>query len=172
MSNAKRCDRCGDFITFNSLYGKSDVARITLLNGHEHNKENYDLCQRCREELINWLEGNKKDRITFVVHMMSYCDLNRVQENILTSLSGIRGILNMPRCIDVPGRFIDTPGAEIFFRCGNPERCLGGLRPDYYVSDSVSGLEFLRQSAEKCGGERLKDIDELCSKVIELVKEK
>lgn len=172
MSNAKRCDRCGRFYTFNSLYGKSDVARITLLNGHEHNKENYDLCQRCREELIEWLEGNKKDRITVVVHTMSDYDLRQAQENILTSLPRIPGILNMPRCIDIPGRFIDIPGVEIFFRCGNPERCLGGLRPDYYVSDSVIGLEFLHQSAEKCGGERLKDIDELRNKVIELVKEK
>ena len=172
MSNAKRCDRCGGFYTVNSLYEESDVVRIALLDEYGHNKENYDLCQRCREELIEWLEGNKKDRITFVVHMMSDYDLRQAQENILTSLSGIRGILNMPRCIDVPGRFIDIPGIEIFFRCGDPERCLGGLRPDYYVSNSIAGLEFFRQSAEKCGGERLKDIDELCNKVIELVKEK
>lgn len=169
MSNAKRCDRCGRFYTFNSLYGKSDVVRITLLNEYEHNKENYDLCQRCREELINWLEGNKKDRITFVVHMMFAYDLRQAQENILTSLPDIHGVLNMPHCIDIPGRFIDTPGIEIFFRRGDPERCLDGLRPDYYVSDSITGLEFLRQSAEKCGGERLKDIDELRNKVIELV---
>lgn len=105
---------------------------------------------------------NKKDRITFVVHMMSDYDLRQAQENILTSLPDIPGILNMPRCIDIPG-------IEIFFRCGDPERCLGGLRPDYYVSNSIAGLEFLRQSAEKCGGERLKDIDELRNKAIELV---
>lgn len=170
MSNAKRCDRCGRFYTFNSLYGKSDVVRITLLNEYGHNKENYDLCQRCREKLIEWLEGNKKHRITFVVHTVSDYDRSPAHEHILTSLSGIPGILNMPHCIDVPGRFIDTPGAEIFFRCGDPETCLGGLRPDYYVSNSISGLKFLRQSAEKCGGEHLKDINELCNKVIELVK--
>lgn len=162
MNNAKRCDRCGRFYTCNSLYGKSDVARITLLNGHEHNKENYDLCQRCRDKLMKWLEGNKKYGVTFVVHTDSDYDLSHAHENILTSLSGIPGVFNMPHCIDIPG-------IEIFFRCGDPERHLGGLRPDYYVSNSVSGLEFLRQSAEKCGGERLKDIDELCSKVIELV---
>lgn len=172
MSNAKRCDRCGRFYTFNSLYEKSDVVRITLLNECGHNKANYDLCQRCREELIKWLEGNKKDRITFVVHMMSDYDLHQAQENILTSLPDISGILNMPGCIDIPGRFIDIPGIEIFFRHGDPEAHLGGLRPDYYVSDSVIGLEFLRQSAEKCDGKCLKDIDELSNKVIELVKEK
>lgn len=162
MSNAKRCDRCGGFYTFNSLYGKNDAVRIALLNGYGHNKENYDLCQRCRDKLMKWLEGNKKYGVTFVVHTVSDYDLSHAHENILTSLSGIPGVFNMPHCIDIPG-------VEIFFRCGDPETCLGGLRPDYYVSNSVIGLEFLRQSAEKCGGERLKDIDELSNKVIELV---
>lgn len=162
MSNTKRCDKCGKFYTFNSLYGESDVVRIALLNEYGHNKENYDLCQRCRDKMMKWLEGNKKYGVTFVVHTVSDYDLSHAYENILTSLSGIPGVFNMPHCID-------TPGAEIFFRCGDPERCLGGLRPDYYTSDSIAGLEFLRQSAEKCDGKRLKDIDELCNKVIELV---
>ena len=118
--------------------------------------------QRMSEYIKEYITMNKKDRITFVVHMMSDYDLRQAQENILTSLPDIPGILNMPRCIDIPG-------IEIFFRCGDPERCLGGLRPDYYVSNSIAGLEFLRQSAEKCGGKRLKDIDELRNKAIELV---
>lgn len=58
-----------------------------------------------------------------------------------------------------------TVGREIY----RAYHCKGGLRPDYYVSNSIAGLEFLRQSAEKCGGERLKDIDELRNKAIELV---
>lgn len=165
MSNAKRCDRCGKFYTFNSLYEESDVVRIALLNEYGYNKENYDLCQRCRDKLMKWLEGNKKygDGVTFVVHTVSDYDLSHAHENILTSLSGIPGVFNTPHCIDIPG-------VEILFRCGDPEKCLGGLRPDYYVSNSISGLEFLRQSAEKCDGKRLKGIDELCNKVIELVK--
>ena len=93
MSNDKRCDRCGKFYTFNSLYGESDVVRIALLNGYGHNKENYDLCQRCRDKLMKWLEGNKKYGVTFVVHTVSDYDLSHAHENILTSLSGIPGVL-------------------------------------------------------------------------------
>lgn len=131
--------------------------------GDQRNSDYYTAkCPTCGKRVYNDVMTMKKDRITFVVHTVSDYDLRQVQENILTSLPDTPGIINIPGCIDIPG-------IEIFFRRGDPERCLGGLRPDYYTSDSIAGLEFLRQSAKKCGGKRLKDIDELYNKVIELV---
>lgn len=61
-----------------------------------------------------------------------------------------------------------TVGREIY-RAYHCKWCRNIFYTREVIDPTVSGLEFLRQSAEKCGGERLKDIDELRNKVIELV---
>lgn len=56
MSDAKRCDRCGGFYTLDISDEKDDVAGFTLLDkyGRKISGE-YDFCQKCRKELMGWL---------------------------------------------------------------------------------------------------------------------
>lgn len=71
MSDAKRCDRCGKFYVKSSIpfakYGTSIIngeytvivgaALFTQIPGVD---KSFDLCDECLEQLINWLECQKK----------------------------------------------------------------------------------------------------------------
>lgn len=61
MSDAKRCDRCGEFYTLDISDKKDDVAGIALLDKYGRSGEKLDLCQKCRKELMEWLKPEKKD---------------------------------------------------------------------------------------------------------------
>lgn len=49
---------------------------------------------------------------------------------------------------------------DIQFWCGDYWR-MGGLRPKYYNTDSRLASEYLEQSAYKCGGKEIVNIDDL-----------
>ena len=56
MSDAKKCDRCGNFYTLDISDENDNVAGISLLDKYERAVEKLDLCQECRKELTRWLE--------------------------------------------------------------------------------------------------------------------
>lgn len=57
MSDAKRCDRCGAFYTLDISDEKDDVAGIALLDKYGRTGRKLDLCQKCREEIREWMDG-------------------------------------------------------------------------------------------------------------------
>lgn len=69
MSDAKKCDRCGNFYTLNISDKKDKYGRAV---------ENLDLCQKCRKELQEWLDGP-----TFVQKHCDNCmfkDVGKLQD--------------------------------------------------------------------------------------------
>ena len=71
MSDAKKCDRCGKFYEKNSIsferYGTNIInGEYTIVSGLSLTTQfpgvfkPYDLCDECLEQLIDWLECQKK----------------------------------------------------------------------------------------------------------------
>ena len=71
MSDAKRCDRCKRFYEKSSIpfarYGTSIInGEYTVVNGLRLTtqfpgvEKPFDLCDECLEQLIDWLECQKK----------------------------------------------------------------------------------------------------------------
>lgn len=57
MSDAKKCDRCGNFYTLDISDEKNNVAGISLLDKYGRSVKKLDLCQTCRKALQVWLDG-------------------------------------------------------------------------------------------------------------------
>lgn len=64
MSDAKKCDRCGEFYTLDISDKRDNIAAIRVLDKYGRNAQSYDLCQKCRKELMEWLENKKKGEKT------------------------------------------------------------------------------------------------------------
>ena len=59
MSDAKRCDRCGGFYTFDISDEKDNVAGIALLDKYGRSGQKLDLCQQCRKDFMEWINGDE-----------------------------------------------------------------------------------------------------------------
>ena len=57
MSDAKKCDRCGNFYTLDISDEKNNVAGISLLDKYGRSVKKLYLCQTCRKKLQEWLDG-------------------------------------------------------------------------------------------------------------------
>lgn len=57
MSDAKKCDRCGNFYTLHISDEKDNVVGIYLLDKYGQSVKKLDFCQTCRKELQEWLDG-------------------------------------------------------------------------------------------------------------------
>lgn len=65
MADAKKCDRCGDFYTMDDLFrlGNEEYINVKIFkctsigDGFKHSDDRYDLCPKCMEKLIAWLNG-------------------------------------------------------------------------------------------------------------------
>lgn len=60
---AKRCDRCGCFYLGNEKFRHEQTnfmlesVRFIFYGRTNSNSEEYELCDSCQEELINWFES-------------------------------------------------------------------------------------------------------------------
>lgn len=73
MSDAKKCNRCGNFYTLDISYEKDNVAGISLLDKYGRSVKKLDLCQTCRKELQEWLDG-----LTSVQKICANCKFKNV----------------------------------------------------------------------------------------------
>lgn len=58
MANAKRCDRCGTYYMIKEKKAsikKKLLGRIELDDVYDFIIDAYDLCDKCSEDLIRWL---------------------------------------------------------------------------------------------------------------------
>lgn len=59
MSDAKKCDRCGEFYTLDISDEKDDVAGIALLDRYGRYGQKLDFCQKCRKDFMEWINGDE-----------------------------------------------------------------------------------------------------------------
>lgn len=95
--------------------------------------------------------------MNIVVYRSERSELKRVFDYLFTQLSDVylynaRGRHNKT--------VIDIGDIRIDFRCGDIYK-MGGLRPDYYNTDSQPASDFLCQGAVKVDGKELADISDI-----------
>lgn len=102
----------------------------------------------------------------FIIHKTDIDEFSKIPGQILEDLID-HGIDKLGR-IHFSGVMINL-GLDITidFRCGdNPDK-FAGVRPDFWYSDNDVIAEMLELGADKCGGQRLKDI----SRVVPIITE-
>lgn len=57
MSDAKRCDRCGNYYQHDDLIDAGSNGIMTF-NKYGQRLDSYDLCKACIEEFKNWISSN------------------------------------------------------------------------------------------------------------------
>ena len=55
MSNALKCDRCGKFYELDFLEDEKTVRGAVLQDRHGYAITEYDLCDECRDQLLDFL---------------------------------------------------------------------------------------------------------------------
>ena len=63
MSDAKQCDRCGELYVLDISDEKDNVAGLCLMDKYGRETKSFDLCQKCRDELMNWPNIYKREQL-------------------------------------------------------------------------------------------------------------
>lgn len=61
MSNAKRCDRCGNYYQIDISNDEDNLVAIEFIDKYGRGQGKLDLCRECRRELSDWLEKGKEN---------------------------------------------------------------------------------------------------------------
>lgn len=168
MSDAKKCDRCRGFYSLDFSDEKDNVAGIATLDKYGRIVDRLDLCQKCREEFNKWLETpkeepkTKRDPIQFVIHALWNEDIEAAYNSIYNHVSLI---IDTHLLGTWPNKEIDLPGIDVIFRCGTPDLVLGGLKPNFYMSNSEKGVECLGNLAKAVHGIRLRNMQDVLNEI-------
>ena len=95
--------------------------------------------------------------MNIVVYRSKRTEIKKAFDYLFTQLSNVYPCNTMSRYNET---VIDIGDIRIEFRCGDIYK-MGGLRPDYYNTDSQPASDFLCQGAVKVDGEELADISDI-----------
>lgn len=54
MSEAKRCDRCGNYYQLDISNEEDNVVGVMVLDKYGRGPYKYDLCRECRKQFNDW----------------------------------------------------------------------------------------------------------------------
>lgn len=61
MSEAKRCDRCGNYYQLDISNEEDDVVGVVALDKYGIGRRKYDLCGECRNQFNDWCNKGRKE---------------------------------------------------------------------------------------------------------------
>lgn len=101
--------------------------------------------------------------MNIVIYRKSPPDITKLFKEIIKELNDrkikFRGVLN--------GYIIVKQRINISFFCNDVCR-MGGIRPDYYNTDTTEASEFLKQGASKVNGHEISTLKDLLDIIIKI----
>lgn len=60
MSEAKRCDRCGNYYQLDISNEEDNIVGVMVLDKYDRGWRKYDLCGECRKQFNDWWNKGEK----------------------------------------------------------------------------------------------------------------